>query len=210
MKITIFGSTGGTGKALVARALEQGHDVTAVARKPEAITTKHERLHVVKGDVMDEKSVIASCAGAEAVLSTIGPADNSKPGNLFSVGVKNMLAGCEQNKVPRFVFESGLMAGDGTGLGFFSRLGTSIFRKKYFAMCLEKRAAEKSIQESKVDWVIVRPPGLDNSRYTGKYITGVNAPINAVKFISNHDVAEFMLKAASDKDLVRTIQTIGH
>jgi len=210
MKIVVFGATGGTGRNLVTLGLEQGHEITAVARKPDAITMKHERLRVIQGDVTDEKSVLAAVVGADVVLSAIGPANNGKPGTLISVGVKNMVAACEQNNVRRFVFESGLMVGDGTGFGFFSRTAVAMFRRSMSLLVAEKRIAEKTITESKLDWVIVRPPGLDHSKPTGKYITGVNAPVNAAKYLSHGDVADYMLKAASDKDLVHTIQTIGH
>lgn len=37
MKIAIIGATGGTGRKVVERALELGHEVIAVARRPEVI-----------------------------------------------------------------------------------------------------------------------------------------------------------------------------
>ncbi|WP_269085362.1 NAD(P)H-binding protein [Peribacillus muralis] len=36
MKITVIGATGATGRKVVERALELGHEVIAVARRPEA------------------------------------------------------------------------------------------------------------------------------------------------------------------------------
>ena len=46
MNIVIFGATGRTGQYLVSKALERGYLVTAVARHPERITLRHERLRV--------------------------------------------------------------------------------------------------------------------------------------------------------------------
>ena len=210
MKIVVFGATGGTGKQIVARGLELGHDVTAVARKPEAVQTKHDRLRVVKGDVLDSGSVSAAVAGADAVLSAIGPADNKKPGTLISEGIKHMISACEQAGVRRLVFESGLMVGDGTGLGFVSKMGVAMFRRLNKALCADKRIAEAALAASQLDDVIVRPPALGDLPAKGSYKAGIDAPINAAKKMAHADVADFMIKAAGDAALARTIQTIGY
>jgi len=72
MKLLIFGATGGTGRALVEQALEQGHSVTAFARDPAKITAKHERLKVAQGNIFDRHAVDAAVAGQEAVLCALG------------------------------------------------------------------------------------------------------------------------------------------
>ncbi len=72
MKLLIFGATGGTGQALVAQALEQGHVVTAFARDPAKVRTTHNNLRVVKGDILNYDSVEAAINGQDAVLSALG------------------------------------------------------------------------------------------------------------------------------------------
>jgi len=49
MKIAIVSASGRIGSRLVNEALERGHDVTAIVRHPEKITTQHPRLTVVQG-----------------------------------------------------------------------------------------------------------------------------------------------------------------
>lgn len=49
MKITIFGASGGTGKQLIKQALEAGNEVTAFARNPSKLNTRHEHLTIVQG-----------------------------------------------------------------------------------------------------------------------------------------------------------------
>ena len=53
MKLVIFGTTGGTGRRLLERALAEGHEVTAFVRNPSKLTALNERLSVVVGDVRD-------------------------------------------------------------------------------------------------------------------------------------------------------------
>jgi putative NADH-flavin reductase len=72
VKLLIFGATGGTGRALVEQALELGHAVTAFARNPAKVRTKHKNLRVVKGDILNYDSVEAAIKGQDAVLSALG------------------------------------------------------------------------------------------------------------------------------------------
>jgi putative NADH-flavin reductase len=210
MRVVIFGSTGGTGKQLIARGLERGHHVVAVARRPESITVKHERLTVMKGDVLDAASVAAAVQGADAVISAIGPADNKTPGTLMSDGTRNMLAGCATAGAKRFIFESGLMVGDGRGLSFFGRSAVAFFGWLNSKLRDDKRIAEAAITASGLDWVIVRPPVLAEGAPTGKFVCAVDAAISPAKKLSFPDVADCLLDVTANASLSRVVLTVGH
>ena len=208
MKLVVFGSTGGTGKQIVERALADGHDVVAVARRPDAVTATHAHLKVVKGDVLEPASVTAAIAGADCVLAAIGPANNKQPGTLISAGMANLVTAMTAAGPKRLVFESGLMMTDGTGLSLFSRIGVSIYRSMYRALWADKKIAEATILASALDYVIVRPPALDDTE-RGGIKNGVDIAVSAASKIGHADVARFMVAAASDAAVTRTIQTIG-
>lgn len=72
MKLLIFGATGGTGRALVGQALEQGHIVTAFARDPSKLRITHPNLRVAKGDILDYSSVETAMRGQDGALSALG------------------------------------------------------------------------------------------------------------------------------------------
>ncbi len=72
VNLLVLGATGGTGRALVEQALEQGHIVTAFARNPAKVRTTHKNLRIVKGDIMNYDSVEAAINGQDAVLSALG------------------------------------------------------------------------------------------------------------------------------------------
>jgi uncharacterized protein YbjT (DUF2867 family) len=210
MRVAVVGAAGGTGKHVVAQALAAGHEVIAVARRPEAIAIRHEKLRVVKGDVLDAPSIAAALAGVDAVVSTFGPADNARPGTLMSEGVASIIAACRQNGVPRFVFESGLMCSTGKGLGPISRVGIALAGWWYAAMRDDKRLAEDAIAGSAIPhWVIVRPPVLSDAPATGRYVEGIDARVNATRAMAHADVATFLLRAAFDDECARTIRAIG-
>ena len=72
MNILIFGATGGSGRALVAQALEQGHLVTAFARDPAKVRTTHQNLRIAQGNILDYDSVKAALQNQDAALSALG------------------------------------------------------------------------------------------------------------------------------------------
>ena len=74
MKLFVIGATGRTGQEIVQQALARGHQVTAFVRSPENITTKSERLTVLKGNVLDENQLFNAMRNHDAVVSTLGPA----------------------------------------------------------------------------------------------------------------------------------------
>ena len=58
---------------------------------------------------------------------TFGPANDKKPGTLISEGIANFVGACEDEAVPKLVFESGLMTTDGEGLSFVARAAVGLF-----------------------------------------------------------------------------------
>jgi uncharacterized protein YbjT (DUF2867 family) len=69
VKILIIGATGGTGRLLLEMALEQGHEVTALARNPSAVAPRDYRPRVLGGNTLDPDAVEAAVSGQGAVLS---------------------------------------------------------------------------------------------------------------------------------------------
>src|SRR5829696_7341176 len=80
MKVAIFGSTGGTGRIMVGKALERGWDVTAAARSPSALAWRHEHLRVVQADVMRPETLEAAVEGQDAVITSISVGSGLKEG----------------------------------------------------------------------------------------------------------------------------------
>ncbi|MFG2577000.1 NAD(P)-dependent oxidoreductase [Streptomyces sp. NPDC048481] len=80
MKIAVLGSTGRTGRLLVARSLARGHDVVALARRPEQVGPHPAgSLRVARADVGDPGSVRAAVEGADVVLSGLGVTGKQDP-----------------------------------------------------------------------------------------------------------------------------------
>ncbi len=208
MKIVVFGATGGTGKNVVERALAAGHDVVAVARKPEAIAAR-EHLVAHKGDVTDAASIAGAFEGADAVICAIGPASNGKPGTLISDGTANIVAGCLKANVKRLVFESGMIVSDGKELSFFGSLAVSLFGAIYPKLKIDKVIAERTITDSKLEWVIVRPPALSHAPATGKYFAAPGARIFPASSLSHADCADALVRAVTEAAWTNQVVNVG-
>src|ERR1700759_325186 len=73
MKLTIFAATGGIGRQLLEQAIAAGHDVTAVARNPQHLSSAPARAVAADLASTDPAALHPAVAGADAVLSALGP-----------------------------------------------------------------------------------------------------------------------------------------
>jgi len=192
-RVLIVGATGGTGRQLVAQALERGYAVTALVRNPLKLQTKHPRLTVMPGDVLDYASVEAAMRGQEAVLSALGHKRFFYPTRILSQGTRNLLRAMKAHGVPRIVCETSLGIGDSAGrLGLYYTLFIIPAILPFYFW--DKTRQEKIIAASDIEWVIVRPAVLNNRSKRGCFRHGRHlGSFLWTGRISRADVADFML-----------------
>jgi len=198
-RLLIVGATGGTGRQLVAQALERGFMVTALARDPSRLDAGHPHLIVVEGDVLDSVSVEKAMRGQDAVLCALGHKRYFQPTRILSEGTRNILRAMEAQGVGRLVCETSLGIGDSAGrMGlYYTIFVVPVILPFYF---WDKTRQERIIAESNVEWVIVRPGALTNGERRGHCRHGrrIGNFFRTVR-ISRADVADFMLdQLASD------------
>ncbi len=190
MKLVIFGATGGIGSQTVQQALDAGHEVTAVARRPAAITLRHPHLEVVQGDVLQPETVQKVIAGKDVVISALG-VHNRAPTTVYSEGVKNIIQAMLAVQVRRLycISASGIEPGP---------LWQRIIAKPILWTLLKEMYSdlvrmESVVTRSSVDWTIVRPPRLTDGPHTGQYQVALNQHLRRCFLISRADVADYML-----------------
>ena len=198
LRILIIGATGGTGRQLLAQALELGHEVTVLVRNPSKLRVEHPHLKVIKGDVLDYPSVEAAMHGQSAVLCALGHKRWFSPNKILSDGTRNILRAMQSCRVPRLICETSLGIGNSVGrLGLpYTFFVIPLILPFYF---WDKVRQEEAIAASDLDWVIVRPGVLKNSAPRGNYRSGQNLgnfiwPVR----IARADVADFMLRQLTD------------
>jgi len=202
MNILIVGATRGIGRQLLEQALTSGHNVTALVRDPRRLALQHERLRVVKGDILDADSVARAMAGQDAVCCTIGIKLPWPPVTVFSEGTRNLLQAMKKTGVGRLICVTGIGAGDSRGHGGFL-YDYLVLPVLFRAVYADKDRQEALIEASDVDWTIVRPGFLTNGPLTKNYrmltdMTGVTAGR-----ISRADVAHFFLQELESRQFLR-------
>ena len=209
MKLAIFGASGRTGRPLVQQALDAEHDVIALVRTPATFPLKHERLTVVQGDVLNPADVDKVVQGADTVLSVLGHSKNS-PKDMQTVATKNILAAMETYGVPRLVILSGAsvyVPQDQPKL--INHVMKFVTKAIAGPVLADGEQCMNILQDSNLDWIIVRGPMLNEGPHTGKYRvgwTGVNTGIH----ISRADVADFMLKQVTDNTYIHQAPLVSN
>lgn len=203
LTITLFGATGPTGQFILQGALAAGYQVTAVARTPEKIVERSDKLSVERGDVLDPESVMRAVAGSDAVVSALGVPLTRKPVTVYSVSAQNILAAMHRHAVRRFI---GITSG-GTHPGrdpnnpfFFERIIKPIFHSPYDDM----REMERIIMASDIDFTIFRPSRLLDKPATGKVRIAKDAySLPRGGTVSRADLAALIVTHLSSGELVR-------
>ncbi len=192
MNIVVFGATGRTGLLFVRQALDEGHAVTAFVRDPAAMTTQHEQLHVVQGDVLDAAAVDKSMGGHDTVISLLGTPFTLKPVTLFSDGTRNIIQAMHKRGMRRLlcVSSGGTNPSPDSQQSLFFRLFVkrTIRRSVY----LDMGRMEQLVTRSGLDWTIVRPMELYDGPKSKKY--HVEPGYIPSGQVSRADLVDFLLK----------------
>jgi putative NADH-flavin reductase len=207
MNLLVLGATGDTGRELVKQALDQGHTVTGFSRHAGKLAAEFPDVKVFEGDVADRAAVEKAVQGQDAVLSALGASSLFQRNPALTQGIDNVVKAMEQHGLRRLVYQSSLGVGN-------SRKQVN-FLVRYIVIPLVLRNAiadhtdkERIIQNSKLDWVIVRPAGLTDGPRTGEYRSGETIEFGAK--IARADVADFMLKQVSDDTFLRKTPGISY
>ena len=158
MKVLVIGATGLTGQLAVERLLARGDQVTALARDPAALSLKHARLRVAKGEARDRGSLERAVAGHDAVLSAFGPRALKKD-DLQEVFMGNLVAAMHAGGVE--AASSNLSAwGAGDSYESLNLTGRFFLRLLLSNLFADKERGEAILFASDLDFVNARPGRL--------------------------------------------------
>lgn len=211
MRIAVFGSTGATGRQVVARALAAGHEVTAFVRDPAKAPPAREGLTVAVGQVTsDQAAVTAAVAGADAVVSALG-AERSWRGlrapAVMAEATPRVIAAMREAEVARVVWLSGL--GVGGTLAEVPAVPRLAYRALLRRVYADKAAGERLLRRSELDWTLVYPVMMTNGAATGRYRHGERLDLRGVPTVTRADVADFMLGRLTAGDYLHKIAVVA-
>ncbi|KQL50018.1 hypothetical protein AN963_10210 [Brevibacillus choshinensis] len=210
MKLIVFGGTGGTGRQVVVQALEEGHEVAVVVRRPETFELRHDKLKVVKGDVLMPATFRQAMSGMDAVLSALG-VSHRNPTTVYSAGTANLMEVMQETGVPRLVCLSSAGLDDPADSPLLQRLVIRFVIQRMYKHAYEDMVRmEAAVRASSgITWTVVRPPRLTNGPRTEAYRTAVNKPLLRAKGISRADLANFMIQSIADRSTYQAVVEIS-
>ena len=214
-KILIIGATARTAEDLIPQALDAGHEVVGLARRPHAVPFEHENLTVVKGDVYDVESLKAAMTGEEIVVSVYGPRttpDIEIPeSDLMSKGTANVIEAMKAKGNTRLFATSSTSVQ--RNIPETEPVGVPLTQKWMWNMrgiYRDMRTMEDVAHASGLEVIVLRPCQLlqEPRRYDTQVAVDVDAPSR--RLLSYADFAAFILEQFdSDEYIGSTVGVYG-
>lgn len=155
MRVTIIGSTGRIGSHALTAALAAGHDVTVLNRRPAAAGGVRE----IVGDPGSALSVREAVAGADAVISALGPRSNRQADeDALERAMQVLVAAMTEHRVRRLVALSGAgvdVVGDHKPA--IDRLVSRFVRVAARHVVAAKQREFAVLSGADLDWTALRP-----------------------------------------------------
>ncbi len=172
--VALIGASGFVGTAILNELLERGHKVTAIARNPEKVKTKNDRLTLVKADVAEVETIIETCHGKDAIISAYNPGWANP--NIYEETLRNyplILESAKRAGVKRLL----CVGGAGT---LFCAPGLRVVDSGVIpeeilggVKSLGEFYLNTLMNEHDIDWVFFSPAGtLEPGERTGKFRLG--------------------------------------
>ena len=205
MRLLVVGATGGLGRLAVAEAVSRGHEVSALVRDP-ARAGLPEQVVMVRGDVLDPVSLAPAVEGQEAVVCALGTPSPRQASSLLEDGTRHLVEAMKRASVSRLVCVTLLgTVGSKHNASFLYR---HVILRALALMVPDKENQERVVQESGLDWVLVRPP-----RFTG----GQGRPPRVLRagdkgrvgHVARQQLARVLIDAAERPDYVRQAIVVG-
>ena len=201
MKLSLFGATGRVGSQILANALKDGHEVTALIRSLGKLTDPPAgNLRILAGNVLQEADVALAIRGADAVISALGT-DKS---TTLSEGMPLIINAMKQEGVSRIITVGTAGILQSRVSPELLRYQSSESRQKLTRAAEEHHKAYTLLEQSRLDWTIVCPTYLPDGVYTGSYRVEANYLPAYGAQISVPDTAEYTYKQLSSMENVRT------
>ncbi|MDA2732535.1 SDR family oxidoreductase [Bacillus cereus] len=196
-KIAILGANGKAGKILVNEALEKGYQVKILTRNSTNTEKINKNIETIIGDARNFSTIQDLLQGCSAVINAVGQPKNES--YIFSTVTKHILEAMKESKIKRYILISGgSLNVTGDQKGIINKIGATLFKLFLPKMMQDKYKELQIIQNSEVDWTIVRLPFVIEGNGIGSIKESL-VDMPGIK-IQNGDIAPFVIKQInSDK-----------
>jgi putative NADH-flavin reductase len=200
-RLLLYGANGKTGKLILEYALQKGYEVTALVRDPSQVIKRSPRLTLIRGLTTNMTDVKAAMQGCSAVISALGALHESE---IFTL---RTIVCMKEKGIRRILSLSAFGAGD-------SEKDTPLIMrimKKISNLSItyaDHNMQEALLQESGLDWTIVRPVRLiDENSLAGLRVSYDGKP--TALSITRALVAKFMIDSLDSHAFVQKVPALS-
>jgi putative NADH-flavin reductase len=171
MRIAVYGATGMIGSRVVAEAVARGHEVTGVTRSGGDLPAG---VDAVQGSAGDAELAARVAAGADVVLSAIGPSRTGGDRREYLAHLRTLVETLGGKRI-LVIGGAGSLLVDGRRL-----VDDPGFPEVYRAEALIAAEALEYFRAlgEEVDWTFVSPaPLIQPGERTGRYTLGLDSPV---------------------------------
>ncbi len=211
MKLAIFGASGRTGKILIEQALSAGHQVVAVVRDIAKITPA-QNLEIRSVDISNLEETTKVLEGVEVVFNCLGSNHLGKT-DLQEKSIQVILKAMSANGIKRIIVlgASGSLHPSLKHASFGRKIFFWIIRNTFLKHPMRDSGNQQRILEgSSADYTVVLPPRLTDGPYVGKYRVDAEGLPPQGQLLGRADLAEFMLRQASDPQWIRQCPYVAY
>lgn len=211
LNITIFGASGRIGRIVTRYALGHGDMVTAYVRDRDRMDRKHPHLTVITGELWNRDLVEQAIAGADVVVSTLGPdmeMKRTRKGTPIADGHEVILAAMKKYGKKRFVtLGTPTIRAKEDRRNATTLLPGPMARVLYPGAYQDMRRIGQIIAQSDLDWTVVRIIHL-TSRHSGRTYGISLGERPAGITVSRENVAIFMYETARKNQFIRRMPIV--
>ncbi|WP_431219052.1 NAD(P)-dependent oxidoreductase [Leifsonia xyli] len=194
MRLTIFGASGQTGRLIAHQALQQGHDVRVVLRRPSDDVDARADVRIVPS-LDDAAAVRSALAGADGALSGIGPRKRADA-PVAAPATRAILGAARGMGLRLVVISAAPVEPPPADDSFLSRrIALPLIGVLLRPVYDDLRAMERELRGSDAVWTAFRPPMLTSGRATGAYRTRIGGSVPRGFTVSRADLADAMLSS---------------
>ncbi len=191
MNIVVFGASGNIGTRVVERLLKQGDHVTACVHGDSHLAD-HPNLTSIHVDIYLKEDVERAIVGSDAVVSALG-SWGTKRKDVLSAGMKHIIPIMQQHSIQRIIS----LTGSGVILekdkvSWYDHLNPLLLRIIGPKILTDGAQHIKLLQDSDLDWTVVRSPVMKNGQSNGYTLQSV--PALPWKKVIRDDVADAMVE----------------
>ena len=206
-RLLVLGANGPTGREMVQQALDRGHDVRALTRRPDSFPLRHEQLKILAGDATDRVVIDDAVAQTDAVICTIGAKFTRHAVDVYSTSAHLLITAMAKHDRQRLIVVTSSGVAPSEHRHGPVQKGSYLLMRHTFARTVYDDMArmESYVTASDLDWTIVRPPGLTNTPGQG-YVTQETEIDGA--FCARPDLAAMLLDQLTHDRYVRKIAAV--